>query len=55
MLFFTKIWNFQNIIAFSEQVAIVQKVLGNFFWATIIVFKWIQVYGTLLIFYDDFL
>jgi hypothetical protein len=41
MPFFTKIWNFHNIIDFSEQVTIVQKVLGNFFWATILTFKWI--------------
>jgi hypothetical protein len=38
-------WNF-HIIDFSKRVAIVQKVLGNFFWATIIVFKWMQVYCT---------
>jgi hypothetical protein len=55
MPFFTKIWNFHNVIAFSERVAIVQKVSGNFFCATIIVFKWMQVYCTLLIFYDGFL
>jgi hypothetical protein len=52
-LFFNKVWNF-HIIDFSERVATVQKVLGKFFWATIIVFKWMQVYCTLLIFYDYF-
>jgi hypothetical protein len=54
-LFFNKMWNFHNIIDFSERVATVQKVLDNFFWATIIVFKRMQVYCTLLIFYDYFL
>jgi hypothetical protein len=54
-LFFTKMWNFCNIIDFSERVATIQMVLGNFFWATITVFKSIQVYCTLLVFYDDIL
>jgi hypothetical protein len=54
-LFFNNMWNFHNIIDFSERVATVQKVLGNFFWAIIIVFKLLQVYHTLLIFYDYFL
>jgi hypothetical protein len=53
-LFFNKMWNF-HIIDFSEWVATVQKGLGNFFRATIIVFKWMQVYCTSLIFYDYFL
>jgi hypothetical protein len=53
-LFFNKMWNF-HITDFSERVATVQKVLGNCFWASIIVFKWMQVYCTLLIFYDYFL
>jgi hypothetical protein len=54
MPFFNKMWNF-HIIDFSEWVATFQKVLGNFFWATIIAFKWMQVYCTLLISYDYFL
>jgi hypothetical protein len=29
-LFFNKMWNFHNITDFTEQVATVQKVLGNF-------------------------
>jgi hypothetical protein len=32
-------WNFRNIIDFSERVATLQQVLGNFSWATITVFK----------------